>query len=155
MSDYDILHERTFQKTGHWGRAAAGVLFVAASTGRLGLVLRSPHVLEPNTYGVVGGAVDPRENKRLAVAREAQEELGMRIDPKALLPLDVFKDATFTYTTFLYVLPRECEACTLNWENTRFEWHSINELPPNLHPGLASTLTKTAVRVKIAKAVRR
>jgi 8-oxo-dGTP pyrophosphatase MutT (NUDIX family) len=145
MSSHDAEHARALLQTGFWGRRAAGVLFLAATTGRLGLVLRSAHVQEPETWGIVGGAIDPKEDKRLAAAREAREEVGFRVDPKTLILLDTFTKGDFTYTTFLGVLPQECPPCHLDWENDDLAWFSIGSLPPNLHPGLAATLSKPKV----------
>lgn len=146
----DIEHAETLLRTGFWGRKAAGVLFLAATTGRLGLVLRSWNVLEPGTWGVVGGAVDPSEDKRKAAAREALEEVGLKVSPKALRALDVFKAANgFEYHTFLAVLPKECPACRLNWENDDFAWFDLSSLPSPLHPGVANTLSKPSVVSKL------
>jgi len=153
VTDFDYEHERAYRRTGRWGRAAAGVLFLSASTGRLGLALRSDQVLEPNTYGIVGGAIDPREDKRVAAAREAREEIGLQVDPNSLVLLDTFEDprSSFRYYTFLAVLPQECPPCFLNWENDAFLWFALNELPPNLHPGVAATLAKPKVLSKLRR----
>lgn len=138
-------------RTGYWGRRAAGVMFLAASTGRIGLALRSGQVLQPFTYGVVGGAINPRENPKVAAAREVEEELGITLDPLTLIPLDVFKDKGFQYLTFLAVVPEEFTPPFLNWESSSFDWFALDTLPRNPHPGLASTLAKSKVQAQLRR----
>lgn len=69
-------HAGTSDTGQFWGDQGAGVLPLAKSTGRILLSLRSPYVNEPNTWGIVGGAIDKNENPKTAALRELQEELG-------------------------------------------------------------------------------
>jgi 8-oxo-dGTP pyrophosphatase MutT (NUDIX family) len=149
MSDEE--HARALERTGYWGRRAAGVMFLASSSGRIGLALRSGGVLQPFTYGVVGGAIDPRENPQVAAAREVKEEIGITLNPLALIPLDVFKDKGFQYLTFLAVVPEEFNPPFLNWESSAYEWFALEALPRNLHPGVATTLAKTKVQAQLRR----
>lgn len=151
MSDID--HTEALMRTGYWGRQAAGVVFLSASTGRIGLSLRSADVLQPHTYGAVGGAIDSEEDPRVAVAREVSEEIGIALNPLMLRPLDVFQDGTFRYTTFLALVPSEFVPPMLNWESDSFDWFALNALPRNLHPGLVSTLSKPAVQKTLRRGI--
>jgi 8-oxo-dGTP diphosphatase len=123
------------------------VLFLAP-TGRIGLTLRSRFVLEPNTYGLVGGAVDTGEKLQKAVSREAREELGVLIDPTKLKLLYTYEELGFRYTTFLYPTRNEFQP-KLNWESLAFVWFGLDDLPENLHPGVAGMLAEEPVRFKL------
>ena len=144
--------ETTSSGTTYWGKTAAGVMFYAERTGKIGLTLRSANVEQPGTYGVIGGAIDPQEDPKEAAARECEEEIGVR--PDHLEVLDVFRDAEFKYTTFLARVPVEFSAKKLNWENDDFLWFSWNEIPwEDLHFGVAKTLQKPGVQAKLIKHV--
>ena len=129
--------------TARWGRKAAGVLFLCSTTGRAGLTLRSEFVNEPFTYGLVGGAVDPGEDTRKAVSREAYEEIGCRLDPRKLVELHVHREPGFQYTTYLCVTKQEFRVPPerLNWETDAFEWLDLANLPANIHPDVAVLLS--------------
>ncbi len=55
----DWTHADALAQTGFWGAyGGAGSIFLARDTGRLLLARRSHHVLQPGTWGTIGGAVD-------------------------------------------------------------------------------------------------
>jgi len=144
--------EKTSSGNTYWGKTAAGVMFYAERTGKIGLTLRSANVEQPGTYGVIGGAIDPDEDPKAAAARECEEEIG--VYPDHLETLDVFKDAEFKYTTFLARVPVEFSAKRLNWESDDFEWFSWDEIPwEDLHFGVEKTLSKEGVKAKLIKHV--
>jgi 8-oxo-dGTP pyrophosphatase MutT (NUDIX family) len=151
-SDWD--HQQALNQTGFWGRRAAGALFIALDTGRLGLDHRSAAVLEPGTWGVSGGAIDPNEKIQTALAREVMEELGVNISNVPLEPLDVFEAKGFSYTTFLAPVPHEFKVTHTSWESDGFEWFAFDELPDNLHPGVRTTLAKPQVQEKIRSMIK-
>lgn len=138
----DIEHQKALDKTGFWGKAAAGSIFLSQATGRLGIAHRSRAVEQPGTWGTVGGAIDPGENPEKAAIEEAREEVGHSPQPGDYLrQLDLFQSGTFRYTTFLYVVGDEFNA-RLNWENQGFDWFEFGNWPKPLHFGLSGTLSK-------------
>jgi len=49
IKENDYEHQQELEKTGFWGKRAAGCLFYAKDTGRYLIAHRSNYVLEPNT----------------------------------------------------------------------------------------------------------
>lgn len=117
-----------------WGNQGAGILLIAKDTGRLLLVLRSPEVNEPNTWGLPGGAIDGRENPASAARREAREEVGYS-GKLQLHPAYVFTSKTFKYHNFIGVVDQEFEP-SLDWENSDADWFELDSLPSPLHFGV-------------------
>jgi len=144
-----------------WGRAAAGIVFVAEDHHPAGrsrkphrrvlLTHRSAHVLEPHTWGIPGGKIDPDDDDAAEAAlREAIEELG----PIALEMFEEagdivcvrYEESNFTYHNFIAVVPAVYAIweeqggpfrVELNWENDEVEWYKLNELPGlDLHFGV-------------------
>ena len=109
-----------------WGVAGAGVLLVAEDTGRALVALRSPHVQEPGTWGIIGGAIDGGESPVVAVRRELREELGYggSVD---LHKAFEYRRGSFRYHNFVGVVPSEF-APSLNWETSRVRWVTVEEL---------------------------
>lgn len=117
-----------------WGNQGAGILLIARDTGRLLLVLRSPEVNEPNTWGLPGGAIDVGENPAGAARREAREEVGFK-GKLQLYPAYVFSSKNFRYHNFIGAIDREFEP-SLDWENSGAGWFEISDLPSPLHFGV-------------------
>lgn len=138
---YDPQHQEVLDQTGFWGRKGAGCIIVADSTKKILIPKRSALVLEPNTWGVFGGAIDPDENERQAVVREIKEETGKDIDPENLEVLYVYKDieSGFKYTTYVTVVPNEFIP-VLNWESAGAVWFEFGNWPSPLHYGLEEIL---------------
>lgn len=130
----DSKHEKNLKKTGHWGKKAAGCIFLSRKTGNICLNLRSKEILEPLTWGTWGGAIDENENPKDAVYREATEEIGKNIKMD-LIPLYVFEKQDFKYYNFLALVDDEFKP-NLDWESADYKWCNIDELPTPLHPGL-------------------
>jgi 8-oxo-dGTP pyrophosphatase MutT (NUDIX family) len=145
----DIEHDEVLRQTGFWGKAAAGSIFLAKNTGRIGIAHRSPNVEQPGTWGTVGGAIDPGEDPQTAAIHEAHEEVGYMQRPgDYLIQIDIFQSGTFRYTTFLYVVEQEFQA-RLNWENQGFGFFEFGKWPQPLHFGLAGTLSKPECQAHI------
>lgn len=130
----------------YWGRAAAGILPVARATGRFLVALRSGRVMEPHTWGVIGGKVEPGESPTEAAVREFREETRSRARIE-LAPLFVYRDddAGFSYHNHLGVIPREFKP-RRNWETDQWAWLSLEELlelEPK-HYGLEALLSDEA-----------
>jgi len=139
-TDADEVHQDALKKTGFWGKAGAGAIIIARSTGRLLLPKRSSEVLEPNTWGVWGGAIDPTEDPKEAARREIAEECGYTGNIE-LLPLYLYKDSNsgFRYFNFLGVVDKEFKP-RLDWENSTSGWFNLRKLPTPLHFGLLAVL---------------
>lgn len=140
--DHDEVHDKVLQQTGYWGKKGAGCLLVSMKTGKVLIPRRSALVLEPLTWGVFGGAVDPEENEKQAVAREVHEEAGRKIDPSSLEVLYTYADSDkgFKYTTYVGVVKDEFLPI-LNWESSDAHWFEFGNWPNPLHYGLEEILT--------------
>ena len=139
----EALHHNALKETGFWGRRAAGCLFLAKNTNRLLIAHRSDKVLEPNTYGTWGGALDGTETPLQGVMREVQEETEFYGDVD-YVKLSVFKhDSGFEYHNFLAVVDQEFEP-QLNWETQGFKWVLLGHWPNPLHPGLYTLLNQSS-----------
>lgn len=142
----DQAHFKTMKETGFFGKQGAGVLFQDVATHKILLVKRSNLVEQPGTWGLVGGAIDQDENVRMAVAREAMEEVSVVIDPWALKELYQFKAPGFTYHN--YLLRVEMFKPVLNWEAVDFGWFDMDSLGnwETIHFGMRAILNDLAAR---------
>lgn len=127
----------------YWGQEGAGLLLRTPT--RVLLMHRSSQVNEPNTWGVVGGAVHTGEDPKVAAHREALEELG-RVPAYHIADKFVFKDAGFQYTTFIAQVDEsvpEKWRPQLNWENVDWAWVPRGEAKRyRLHFGVKPVLAK-------------
>lgn len=139
MNTFSEYYE-TIVSNKYYGKTGAGVV-VTNNNGKILLGLRSSYVNEPSTWSYPGGKIEPDENAKKAAARELREETGIYINPSDLKKLHVFKDTEndFTYTTFIIRVDNKPDIHT-NWENDRFEWFDINDLPSPLHFGFKQIL---------------
>lgn len=135
-NDVNAEHQDALQKTGFWGKAAAGCLFMARSTGRILIAHRSPYVEEPGTWGSWGGAMDGNESPAQAVAREAHEEAGVVVDQDDIIPMFVFKhESGFRYFNFLVLVDDEFEP-KMDWETQGYKWVEYGNWPSPIHFGI-------------------
>lgn len=134
LTRQDAKHAENLKDTGHWGKKGAGCIFLARDTGRICLNKRSKEILEPNTWGTWGGAIDEKEDPKEAVKREAKEETG-KILSMDLIPLYVFKKPDFEYHNFLAIVDKEFKP-KLDWESSGYIWCDYDDLPSPMHPGL-------------------
>jgi 8-oxo-dGTP pyrophosphatase MutT (NUDIX family) len=139
MENDDHLHAQALEDTGFWGEQGAGAIFLAKSTNRILIALRSESVEQPHTWGSWGGAIDSHEDPLKAAVREAEEEAGYTGGIDAAYPLFVFKKESFRYHNFLLVVEDEFQP-HLNWENDGYRWCEFGEWPSPLHFGLHSLL---------------
>lgn len=137
----DALHREALEKTGFWGKRAAGCLFIANDTGRYLIAHRSAHVQEPNTWGTWGGALDEGETPKQGVTREVREESGYH-GHFTLEEIFVFKHSSgFEYHNFLAHVDSEFTP-TLDWETQGFKWVDFGAWPTPMHPGLKTLVSK-------------
>lgn len=110
--------------TAYWGTRGAGTLIFAADTGRVLLLHRSIHVLEPGLWGIPGGRVEEGAGVHQTAIVETEEECGpipgLVVDAE---PCHVWRapEGTFVYYTFRARVPVEFEP-VLNWESDDYRW---------------------------------
>jgi 8-oxo-dGTP pyrophosphatase MutT (NUDIX family) len=135
---HEAEHFDDLARTGFYGKAGAGCVFLAKSTNRILLAHRSHQVEEPHTWGNWGGALNPGESPNEGVQREAREEIGHSdIDVLEIIPLYVFSSGTFRYHNYVTVVDSEFDPI-LNWEAQDFRWCDWGHWPQPLHFGLQS-----------------
>lgn len=149
VDEGDEKHFDALAKTGFWGKAGVGCIFVAQDTGRFLLAKRSAQVEQPGTWGGFGGAIDSNEDPVQAVAREVREEAGYT-GLFQLNPLLVFKKDSFRYYNFLAVVESEFKP-DLNWENSGYKWCKYGDWPSPLHFGLVALFNDHTSVEKIKK----
>lgn len=122
-------------KTDYWGTVGAGILPFATDVGKWLVALRSSAVREPNTWGVIGGKIELHENPQRAAKREFIEETrysGPIQLYKAFVYQSPEKDYTgkpkFVYHNFIGSLIKGDWEPKKNWENTKFEWVTYEDL---------------------------
>jgi 8-oxo-dGTP pyrophosphatase MutT (NUDIX family) len=144
----------------YWGHRAAGILCFSKDTKRFLIALRSSQVHQPNTWGIIGGKIDPKDKSYLeGASREFKEESGFNGEISSSL-LYTFKDPAedFEYYTFLGIVPQEFTPKSQKehaWETSKFKWVSLEELlkiSPK-HTGLEETLSDKTVISKLEKLV--
>lgn len=136
MSDYS--HSENKKVTGRWGQKAAGAIIFDPFDNTFILSKRSAVVMEPLTYGTIGGAIDPKEDTMEALNRELEEELQSPTTYK-FQKLSTFKEPKFKYENYIAISlqPFNIDACTLDWENESLEKRSLEDWvkEDNLHFG--------------------
>lgn len=138
----DVDNYKELEKTGFFGKYAAGILFLCIPTGRILLGHRSNDVEQPLTWGTFGGA--PKGGEQIApidlAIEETYEETGYEAPKSNITPIYVFQHQSgFRYFNFLCTVDEEFSP-HLNWENIDARWFSLNELPRPLHFGLTNII---------------
>lgn len=132
---------------------AGGCLFVAyvGDQKLFAVAKRSKSCSEPGTYGPVGGMIKKDESPQDGISREVFEEIGLVVQPKALVWLHDHRDnPNFTYFTYAVVVEQSfLDGADLNDENDHIRWFSLNSPPTPLHPGFAKCLADPAVRFRL------
>jgi 8-oxo-dGTP pyrophosphatase MutT (NUDIX family) len=125
---------------------SCGALIYCTSTDRYLFLLRNMGRYT-NTWGIVGGKVDIKENVKQALIREIQEELGGEFKDAQYLNVDKYesKNKEFVYYTFLVKVEEEFVPI-LNKEHKGYCWVNLNDLPNPIHPGLAMTINSEIKR---------
>ena len=128
----------------HWGPLGAAGLLLTDS-GRSGVVLqhRSARVHQGNTWGLMGGAIEPGETPSVAALREAHEEAG--VDASTVTVLSTVAGLRHPEWSYTYVLAESERPENpdlpggLTWESDRTMWVDLEAVAAYpLHPSLAA-----------------
>ena len=141
------------------GNAASGVIPICPEKGTVCLAWRSAHVMSPNCWGTIGGAVQPG----LTPAESAQRELGEEVGYHGEITLDsayVFTDGGFSYYNFVGVVSTEfsfCPSVKHGWENSYIAWRPYSKVlddmaknPETYHPGVRKLFAESAEAIRKA-----
>lgn len=145
-ADDEDYEDVGFGDVGRWGNAGSGILFTTGQ--RILLLQRSPHVEEPGTWGIPGGAVPQTRDGSFmdfyeSAKKETQEELGT-VPSHRIIDEYVYEEEGFIYTTYIAKVSDETADALrpmFNWENTSHVWVGLDELGDyNLHFGVLELL---------------
>jgi 8-oxo-dGTP pyrophosphatase MutT (NUDIX family) len=106
--------------------------------------------MEPHTWGVPGGKMEPGETPEETAVRELREELSYHGE-LLLVPSFVYREPNFNFFNFIALVPDEFES-QLNWENDDARWFAQSKLPKPLHFGVDALLK--AAKGQIAEALK-
>lgn len=122
----------------------AGVLFIAADTGRALWVKRSDQGDFAGHWCCGGGGVEDNETIEQAVRREVREELGYS-EPYELQHMHRTRDKDFIYHNHIAVVPTEFTP-VLNAEHSAYVW--ADTAPSPAHPKLIEAINAYTARNK-------
>ncbi len=122
-----FLKENITQE-GRWGNIGAGILPYSKKTNRFLISLRSPYVLEPNTWGIWGGKLDDGDKNiiKKAAIREFMEETNFKGNILTV-PSYIFRSKNFVYYNFIGIIEDEFKP-SLDWETQDYKWVTLDEL---------------------------
>ncbi len=111
---------------------AAGILFEDES-GEVLVLKRHSSTSEPNTWGLVGGNIDPGEDAFTAAVREASEETGHTVPTTELQFIRTYnwhrKDSSITFEVFKYKVNKHEVDIVLDLnESTDHKWAMPQDL---------------------------
>jgi 8-oxo-dGTP pyrophosphatase MutT (NUDIX family)/GNAT superfamily N-acetyltransferase len=146
-----------------WGTAGSGVLYYCPTDNTVMLLHRSEEVMDPNVWGIPGGAIKGTEGMhdhrsrqhtkfdeatlRDSAHQETEEEIGHLPEGPVDNGSVTIPFGNFKYTTFRKdVTSEQKEAitknATLNWESADLNWFRVDQLPKNTHPGVVKAVQK-------------
>jgi 8-oxo-dGTP pyrophosphatase MutT (NUDIX family) len=141
----------------YWGSAASGIMITDGE--RILLLKRSPYVENPGLWGISGGAIPrdsdgSRKDPKESAIHEAEEETG-GIPSGKFVDNYVFKDGSFTFTTFLLEVAGDTMdsiSPTLNWEHTDWKIVGLDEVSNlDVHPGVLLALAHFDISARMDK----
>lgn len=133
----------------HSNLIGAGSLIYCPETHRYLFLLRNG-TKHKNSWGLVGGKINPSENVMSGLYREIQEEIDLDLTSNKIIPVEKFTsdNGNFVYHTYLIVVEKEFVP-NLNHEHKGFCWVGLNDCPKPLHPGVWRTFNFQAVVDKL------
>jgi 8-oxo-dGTP pyrophosphatase MutT (NUDIX family) len=128
---------------------ATGALFLARSTQRYLFLLRDDDT-HSNTWGLVGGRVENKEQIIECLHREIIEEIGKVDNIVKIIPLDLYtsQDEKFEYHTFACIVENEFIP-KLNYEHKGYCWTTLDGIPKPIHPALYNSIQLTELKDKL------
>ena len=143
----EMAHNEAMEKTGFWGKQGSGCLVLASDTGNLLVAHRSDVVLQPNTWGTWGGAVDLGEDPETSMLRELKEEAGYSGEITSIIPMYKFKSGSFVYHNYIVVVPSEFVP-KLDRETQDYIWCGLDAIPRPKHSGLIEFLSRDKKKIQ-------
>ncbi len=144
---------------GTFGQSGAGILIVTKNLREVMLLKRSPLVLDPNLWGIAGGARKQTgtgmEDAIVTAVAEAKEEIGGLPKGRIRKVSYAYKKpgTNFTYHTFILEIEPEERINfkpELNYENVEWKWFTKEELKElntrkQIHLGVADVLRHLSI----------
>lgn len=129
--------------------SSCGALIYCIGTHRYLFLLRNGGKFA-NTWGIVGGKIEPDESVLEGLLREIREELGGEINGARVVPIEHYTSErnNFVYHTFLIKVDEEFTP-ELNNEHKGYCWVKLDDYPKPLHPGVYRTFKFGATKEKI------
>lgn len=136
--EYIVEADKTWQERGEYYKAAAGILPICTTTGRLLLFLRKFVEGDPDSgkWSLAGGMMNEKElemnvnvGSRECALREFTEETGSTDVFDRIMASYVYAspDSSFHYYNFIGLVTEEFEP-KLNEEHTDCKWFSVADL---------------------------
>lgn len=129
--------------------SGCGSLILCSKTKRYLFLLRNKGKFA-DTWGLVGGKIEPNESLFSGLTREIKEELGGTIDKAKIYPIEKYTSTNekFVYHTCLIKVDEEFIP-ELNDEHKGYCWVGLDDYPKPLHPGIINILVNKNIRQKI------
>lgn len=120
----------------------AGILFLCPKDKTILLLQRSEKISNPGHWGLPGGHAEDNESPSETAIRETKEELGFF--PINVKITNIIKNKSY-YILIIKLSLKEkyilSSKIKLNYENSKYKWFKINNLPKNLHFPIKGLLT--------------
>jgi 8-oxo-dGTP pyrophosphatase MutT (NUDIX family) len=134
-------------------KLGAGSLLFVPETKKFLLIRRSDFVNAPLRWCLPGGSVERNEEPEQAAIRECWEETGHKIsNPLHLIYTNETHAPRFKFFTYASLVPKPFEP-KLNWESCDYAWHTIDDLPNQLHWGLRQLFNSEKAAKKLKNIV--